>query len=107
MGSKARRFISPACCRCSLAPSVTAPLYRTTVSQALRQTLRRRSYARKWRISGHTSPPRFVGGVVVPLVVSPATPLGFAPVDPSLGLATALARSCAPLLASLLDLTPK
>jgi hypothetical protein len=35
-----RRFIPPIPRLCSLAPSVTPPLYSTTVSQALRQTLR-------------------------------------------------------------------
>src|SRR5918996_1914970 len=36
----ARGLIPPIPCSCSLAPSVTTPLYSTTVSQALRQTLR-------------------------------------------------------------------
>jgi hypothetical protein len=36
----ARALIPPIPCSCSLAPSVTTPLYSTTVSQALRQTLR-------------------------------------------------------------------
>src|SRR5919107_5651831 len=35
-----RRLIPPTPRRCSLAPSVTTPLYNTTVCQALRQTLR-------------------------------------------------------------------
>src|SRR5687768_12153539 len=35
-----RRFIPPTLRPCSLAPCVTTPLYSTTVSQALRQTLR-------------------------------------------------------------------
>ena len=35
-----RALIPPTSCLCSLAPSVTTPLYRTTVSQALRQPLR-------------------------------------------------------------------
>ena len=39
--SRGRRLIPPSSCPCSLAPSVTAPLYSATVSQALRQTLRR------------------------------------------------------------------
>src|SRR5215208_5892494 len=37
-----RRLIPPPPRRCSLAPSVTTPLYNTTVCQALRQTLRSR-----------------------------------------------------------------
>src|SRR5215208_787978 len=36
----ARALISPTSCPCSLAPSVTTPLYSTTVCQTLRQTLR-------------------------------------------------------------------
>src|SRR5918997_4221521 len=35
-----RRLIPPTSRSCSLAPSVTTPLYNTTVCQALRQTLR-------------------------------------------------------------------
>src|ERR671921_1955769 len=37
----ARALIPPIPCSCSLALSITTPLYTTTVSQALRQTLRR------------------------------------------------------------------
>src|SRR5215207_156882 len=40
----ARRLIPPLLRSCSLAPSLTTPLYSTTVSQALRQPLRARSF---------------------------------------------------------------
>ena len=51
---------------CSLAPSVTTPLYSTTVSQALRQTLRgevpRRIFARTSYPRGHGGPGNSGGG---------------------------------------------
>src|SRR5215212_3460932 len=37
---EARRLVPPTSRPCSLAPSVTSPLYSATVSQTLRQTLR-------------------------------------------------------------------
>src|SRR5215211_3728048 len=40
----ARVLIPPTSCPCSLAPSVITPLYSTTVSQTLRQTLRAGSF---------------------------------------------------------------
>src|SRR5215217_3948640 len=46
-----RRLIPPLPLPCSLAPSVTTPLYSTTVSRALRQTLRSRRSRTKFRES--------------------------------------------------------
>src|SRR5215204_7694440 len=58
----ARRLIPPTSCPCSLAPSVTTPLYSTTVSQALRQTLRRQPCGPRGRTFEDTSPSRLVEG---------------------------------------------
>src|SRR5687767_2443013 len=44
-----RVLISPTSRPCSLAPSITRPLYSTTVSQALREALRGRRYEVKFR----------------------------------------------------------
>jgi len=83
---KARVLIPPSPRRCSFVPSVTTPLYSTTVSQALRQTLRRSFPTSSWT-NAQDSPTKEVSDVCL-CSWNYSSPYDFLHGDDDLGLAS-------------------